>query len=89
MDYFRQCSCLETNPCVLVFAISLTQRSCHSCRIWNLIAYFPDFMVQYGQKKSVNGVFKTNIDCSFGGGNGRKLLYLGKIQPWPTIHRGA
>ena len=24
MDYFRQCSCLETNPCVLVFTISLT-----------------------------------------------------------------
>ena len=24
MDYFRQCSCLETNPYVLVFTISLT-----------------------------------------------------------------
>ena len=24
MDYFRQCSCLETNPRVLVFTISLT-----------------------------------------------------------------
>ena len=24
MDYFRQCSCLETNPSVLVFTISLT-----------------------------------------------------------------
>ena len=24
MDYFQQCSCLETNPCVLVFTISLT-----------------------------------------------------------------
>ena len=24
MDYFRHCSCLETNPCVLVFTISLT-----------------------------------------------------------------
>ena len=24
MDYFRQCSCLETNQCVLVFTISLT-----------------------------------------------------------------
>ena len=24
MDYFRQCSSLETNPCVLVFTISLT-----------------------------------------------------------------
>ena len=23
-DYFRQCSCLETNPYVLVFTISLT-----------------------------------------------------------------
>ena len=24
MDYFRQSSCLETNPCVLFFTISLT-----------------------------------------------------------------
>ena len=24
MDYFRQRSCLETNPCVLIFTISLT-----------------------------------------------------------------
>ena len=24
MDYFRQCSCLETNPCVIYFTISLT-----------------------------------------------------------------
>ena len=24
MDYFRECSCLETNPCVLIFYISLT-----------------------------------------------------------------
>ena len=24
MDYFRQCLCLETNLCVLVFTISLT-----------------------------------------------------------------
>ena len=25
MYYFRQCSCLETNPCVLLFTISLTR----------------------------------------------------------------
>ena len=25
MDYFRQCSCLETNPCVLFFNISLAR----------------------------------------------------------------
>ena len=24
MDYFRQCSCLETNPSVLFFTISLS-----------------------------------------------------------------
>ena len=24
MDYFRQCSCLETNSCVLALTISLT-----------------------------------------------------------------
>ena len=23
MDYFRQCSCLETNPCVIFFTIFL------------------------------------------------------------------
>ena len=26
MDYFRKCSCLETNPCVLIFTISPTLR---------------------------------------------------------------
>ena len=26
-------------------------------------------------KESMNGVYKTNIDCSFYSGNGRKLLY--------------
>ena len=26
MVYFQQCSCLETNPCVLFFAISMTLR---------------------------------------------------------------
>ena len=27
MDYFQQCSCLETNPCVLFFTISLTLKA--------------------------------------------------------------
>ena len=63
MDYFRLCSCLETNPCVLVFTISLTlEKSSHSCRIWNSEAYFADFTVRCGLKKSINGVYKTNID---------------------------
>ena len=30
MDYFRQCSCLETNPCVLVFTISLSIEEVHT-----------------------------------------------------------
>ena len=56
---FRQCSCLQTNPCVLVFTISLTlRRSCHSCRIWNSIAYFPDFTIRYGLKNLWMGCIK-------------------------------
>ena len=86
---FRQCSCLQTNPCVLVFTISLTlRRSCHSCRIWNSIAYFPDFTIRYGLKKSMNGVYKTNIDCSSIRGMVENYCTLGKIQPLPTIHLG-
>ena len=39
-------------------------------------------------KKSMNGVYKTNIDYSFIQGNVENYRTLGKIQPWPTIHLG-
>ena len=48
----------------------------HSCRIWMSVAFFADFMVRYGLKKSMNGVYKKNW-LLFYSGNGRKLLY-----PW-------
>ena len=42
-------------------------------------------------KKSMsmmNGVYKTNIDCSFIPGMVENYCTLGKTQPWPTIHLG-
>ena len=37
-------------------------------------------------KKSMNGVYKTNIDCSVIRGMVENYCTLGKTQPWPTIH---
>ena len=89
MDYFRQCSCLETNPCVLVFTISLTlEEAVTAAELWNSLAYFPDFTGSVRTKKSMNGVYKTNIDCSFIQGMVENYCALGKTQPWPTIHLG-
>ena len=82
MDYFRHCSCLETNPCVLVYFPD-SRRSCHSCRIWNSTAYFEDFTVRYGLKKSMNGLYKTNIDYSFIRRMVENYCTLGKTHPWP------
>ena len=73
--------------CVSFYYFPDSRRSCHSCRIWNSIAYFPDFTVRYGLK-SMNGVYKTNIDCSFIRGMVENYCTLGKTQPWPTIHLG-
>ena len=39
-------------------------------------------------KKSMNVVYKTNIDCSFIRGMVEKYCTLSKIQPLPTIHLG-
>ena len=39
-------------------------------------------------KTSVNGVYKTGIDCFFIRGMVENYCTLGKIQPWPTIHLG-
>ena len=38
--------------------------------------------------KIMNGVYKTNIDCSFIRGMVENYCILGKIQPWPTINLG-
>ena len=84
MDYFRQCSFLETNPCVLYFATSLTlEEAVTAAKYWNLIAYFPDLKFRYGLKKSMHGVYKPSIDCPFIRGMVENNCTLGQIQPWP------
>ena len=70
--------------CVSFYYFPDSRRSCFSCRIWNSIAYFPDFTVRYRLKKSINVVYKTNIDCSFIRGMVENYCALGNIQPWPT-----
>ena len=67
MDYFRQCLSLETNPCVLCFVTSLTLEDAFIAAEFRTrtIDYFPDFSALYGLKKSMNGEYKTNVDCSF------------------------
>ena len=73
--------------CYLFFYFPDSQRRCHSCRIWNSIAYFPDFTIWYRLKKSMYGVYKTNIDCSLIRGmvesSVEHYCTLGKNQPWP------
>ena len=88
MDYFRQCSCLETNPCVLVFFISLTLSKLSQLPNSKLDGLFSRFYGSVRTKKSMNGVYKTNIDCSFIRGMVENYCTLGKTQPWPTIHLG-
>ena len=70
-----------------VYYFSDSRRSCHSCRIWNSIAYFPDFTVGTDEK-IYEWVYKTNIDCSFIRGMVEYYCTLGKIQTFPTIHLG-
>ena len=36
----------------------------------------------------MNGVYKTNLDCSLIRGMVENYCTLGQIQPWPTIHLG-
>ena len=89
MDYFRQRSCLETNPCVLVFTISLTlEEAVTELPNLELDSLFSRFYDSVRTKKSMNGVYKTNIDCSFIRGMVENYCTLGKIQPLPTIHFG-
>ena len=49
---------------------------------------FQIFTVPYRLKKSMNGVYKTNIDCSFIRGMVENHYVLGKIQHLPTIYLG-
>ena len=67
--------------CVSLYYFPDSRRSCYSCRIWNL----------YGSvriKTSMNGVYKTNIDCASIREMIKNHWALGKIQTWPTIHLG-
>ena len=50
---------------------------------------WPIFQIlRFGPEKSMNGVYKTNIDCSFIRGMVENYCTLGKTQHWPTIHLG-
>ena len=69
-------SCLETNPRVLVFTISLTlEEAVTAAEFGTLIAYLTRFYGSVRTKKSMNGVYKTKYWLLFYLGNGRKLLY--------------
>ena len=62
MDYFQQCSCSESNPCVLVFTISPKLSHLPNLEVDSLLSRF------YGSvrtKKCINGLYKTNIGCFF------------------------
>ena len=69
---------LETNPCVLVFSISLTLEAVTAVEFETRYRFYD--LVR--TKKSMNGVYKTNIDCSFIRG------MVENYQCWPTIHLG-
>ena len=72
--------------CVIFYYFPDSQRSCHSCQIWNSKAYFPDFTVF---STTMNEVYKTNIDCFFIRRMVENYCPLGKIQPWLTILRAS
>ena len=86
---FRQCLCLQTSPCVLFFTnLSLTLEEAEqlpNLKLDNLLSKF-DGSVR--TKKSINGVYKTNIDCPFIRGALENYCPLGESQPWPTIQQG-
>ena len=92
MDYFRQCSCLETNPCVLFFTIPWLSKKLLTSQLPNLdldslfSRFYGLVRTKKKKKKSMNGLYKTNIDCSFIWGIVENYCTQGKIQPWPTIH---
>ena len=67
--------------CVSFYYFPDSRKSCYSCRIWH-------FYGSVRTTKSMNGVYKTNIDCSFIQGMVENYCTFRKIQPWPTIQRG-
>ena len=75
--------------CVSFYYFPDSRRSCHSCRIWKSLAYFPDFPGSVRTKKSMNGVYKTNIDCSFIREKVENYCTLGETQPWPILFTSA
>ena len=88
MDYFRQYSGLETNQCVLFSTISLSLSKLSQLPNLELDSVLSRFYGSVWTKKSMNGVYKTNIDCSFIRGMVENYCTRGKIQPLPTIHLG-
>ena len=77
MDYFSQCSCLETNPCVLCFTISLTLEEAVTAAEFG--TYFPDFTFRYRLKNLWMGCIKQV--CSLIRGMVENYCTLSKIQP--------
>ena len=66
---------------VLTISPALKEAVRASCRIRN-------FCGSIRTKKSMNGVYRTNIDCSFIREMVENYCTLGKIQPWSTIDQG-
>ena len=60
--------------CVSFYYFPDSHRSCHSCEIWNLIAYFSRFYAQYGLKTSMNGVYNIQILTAYEGKGGILLF---------------
>ena len=88
MDYFRQCSSLETNPCVLFLTISLTLEEAKQLPNFGLDSLLSRFYGSVGTKKIYKWGIKTNIGCSFIRRMVETYCTLGKIQLSPTIHLG-
>ena len=57
--------------------------------VWANFLFFFIFELQSTIIIPSNGVYKTNIGCSFIRGMVENYCTLGKIQPWPTIHLGG
>ena len=71
----------KKSMCVIFLLIPWLSKKLSHCRIWDSIAYFPGFTVGY-RLKSMNGVYKTDIDCSLIRGMVENYCTLGKIQPF-------
>ena len=58
ISFDNECSCQETNPCVLVFTIFPTLGEDVTAAEFETLRFGT-------AAKSMNVVYKTNIDCSF------------------------